>query len=127
MASLQPAAEFIGRLLLSSIFVIAGVQKIGNYDGGVAYMEAFGVPGVLMPLVIAAEVGLGLMLLAGFKTRLTAFLLGGFCVIAALIFHSDFAERMQVILFMKNMAIAGGMGVVFAHGAGRWSLDARNT
>ncbi|WP_417516511.1 DoxX family protein [Minwuia sp.] len=125
MDGLRPLADLIGRVLLSVMFILGGIQKIGGYDGAAGYMESAGVPAILLPLVIILELGGGVLLLIGFQTRIVAFLLGGFCVIAAIIFHSDFSQQMQMILFMKNLAIAGGMGVVFAHGAGALSIDGR--
>lgn len=116
-------ADLAGRILLALIFIVAGFGKIGGYAGTQAYMESVGVPGALLPLVIATELGGGLMLAAGLLTRWVAVALAGFTVIAALIFHFDFADQIQSIMFMKNLAIAGGLTIVFRHGAGAWSLD----
>ena len=113
-----------GRLLLALIFISAGAGKVGGYAGTQAYMESFGVPGGLLPLVIVAELGGGLMLALGLLSRWTALALAGFTVIAALIFHLDFADQIQTIMFMKNLAIAGGLVLVLRHGAGAWSVDA---
>lgn len=115
-----------GRLLLSAIFISAGISKLGaGYAGTQAYMEAMGVPGSLLPLVIATEVLAGIALLVGFQARLAAFLLAGFSLLSAVLFHFDFSDQMQSILFMKNLAIAGGLLMVVAHGAGQWSVDGR--
>lgn len=116
-------ADLAGRVLLALIFVVAGLGKIGGYAGTQGYMESVGVPGALLPLVIATELGGGLLLAAGLFTRWVAAALAGFTVIAALIFHFDFADQIQSIMFMKNLAIAGGLLLVFRHGAGAWSLD----
>ena len=113
----------IGRLLMAQIFLIAGLGKIGNYAGTQAYMDAMGVPGMLLPLVILLEVGGGLALLLGWQTRWAVWALAGFSVIAAAIFHSNFGDQMQMIMFMKNLAIAGGLLVLSVHGAGAYSLD----
>jgi putative oxidoreductase len=117
--------QLAGRALLSVIFIVAGIGKIGAYAGTQGYMESMGVPGALLPLVIALEIGGGLAVLLGWQTRIAAFLLAGFCLVSALIFHADLADQMQSILFMKNLAIAGGLLTLFASGAGTWSLDAR--
>jgi len=117
--------QLSGRVLLSVIFVTAGVSKIGTYAGTQGYMESMGVPGVLLPLVIALEVGAGLAVLIGWQTRISAFLLACFSVLSALIFHADFGDQMQSILFMKNLAMAGGLLMLVANGAGSWSIDAR--
>ena len=111
------------RLMAAVIFIGAGFGKLGaGYAGTQGYMDAMGVPGALLPLVIALELGGGLALLLGFQTRLVAFLLAGFCVVSGLIFHSG-ADQMQQILLMKNFAMAGGLLAFTLHGAGRLSLD----
>jgi putative oxidoreductase len=119
------ATQLAGRALLSVIFIVAGIGKIGAYAGTQGYMESMGVPGALLPLVIALEIGGGLAVLLGWQTRVAAFLLAGFCLLSALIFHADLGDQMQSILFMKNLAIAGGLLTLCASGAGAWSLDAR--
>jgi putative oxidoreductase len=119
------ATQLSGRVLMSVIFVMAGFSKIGAYTGTQGYMESVGVPGGMLPLVIALEVGAGLALLLGWQTRISAFLLAGFSVLSALIFHADFGDQMQSILFMKNLAMAGGLLILVANGAGSWSIDAR--
>lgn len=125
MDRIDQLADLAGRLMLAAIFVISGIGKIGGYAGTQAYMESMGVPGVLLPLVIIVELGGGLALIAGWQARLAGFLLAGFCLLSALLFHSDFADQMQAIMFWKNVAIAGGLLLLVANGAGRWSLDAR--
>jgi putative oxidoreductase len=117
--------DVAGRAFLAAIFLVAGLQKIGGYAGTQAYMEALGVPGALLPLVIALEVAGAVAIVIGWQTRLFAFLLAGFSLLAALIFHRDFGDQLQSILFMKNVAIAGGFLLLVARGAGDWSLDAR--
>lgn len=115
-----------GRVLLSAIFISAGISKLGaGYAGTQGYMEAMGVSGSLLPLVIATEILAGVALLVGFKARIAAFLLAGFSLLSAVLFHFDFGDQMQSILFMKNLAIAGGLLMVVAQGAGQWSLDGR--
>jgi len=113
-----------GRALLSAMFITAGFGKIGAYAGTAAYMESAGVPGWLLPAVIALELGGGLAVLAGFQAKIAALLLAGFTLLAAIIFHSDFSQPMQSILFSKNLAIAGGFLLLFAHGAGDWTVQA---
>jgi len=121
--TLQNALCLAGRILMSIIFIVAGFGKIGGYEGTQGYMESMGVPGMLLPLVILLELGGGLMLLVGYKTRIVAFLLAGFSLLSALIFHLDFGDAMQRIQFMKNLALAGGFLYITAWGAGAWSLD----
>jgi len=115
-----------GRFLLAFIFLMAGISKIGQYAGTQAYMASTGLPGGLLPLVIALEIGGALALIAGFKTRWAALALAGFSVASAVLFHLDFGDQMQSIMFMKNLSIAGGLLVLAAAGPGVWSLDNRN-
>jgi putative oxidoreductase len=113
------------RVLMSQIFIISGIGKITGYAGTQAYMAKMGVPGAMLPLVILTEVGGGLALLFGFKTRWAALLLAGFSLLSALIFHLNFQDQMQMINFMKNLAIAGGLLLFVRYGAAEPSLDAR--
>ncbi len=119
------AIVLLARLLLAHIFLLAGLSKITGYAGTQGYMESMGVPGALLPLVIALEIGGSLALIVGLFTRWAALALAGFCVASALIFHRNFAEQMQMILFMKNFAMAGGLLLLYVQGAGAFSLDAR--
>lgn len=121
---LEPWIVLAGRMLIAAIFVSAGWSKIGGYAGTLAYMESVGVPGALLPLVIAVELGGGLAIVFGLFTRLAALGLAGFSVVSAMLFHAD-ADPMQQIMFMKNVAMAGGFLFLVAWGAGRYSLDAR--
>lgn len=114
------------RLLMAWIFIAAGLSKTGaGYAGTAGYMESVGLPGALLPLVILLEIGGGLALIAGFQTRLAALALAVFSIVSAFIFHSA-ADPMQQIMFMKNLAMAGGLLTFTVFGAGRLSLDAEN-
>ncbi len=113
------------RVLLALIFIIAGINKISGYEGTQGYMEAFGIPGILLPLVILTEVGFGAMIIIGFQTRLAAFMLAGFTLLSALIFHTNFDDQVQFLFFMKNLAIAGGFLALMVAGAGPLSVDSR--
>lgn len=125
MNKLYPFADLAGRILISVIFILAGASKIGGYAGTQAYMESQGVPGALLPLVIATELGGGILVVLGLFTRYAALALAGFSMLAALLFHANFGDQMQQILFMKNFAMAGGFLFLVAHGAGALSVDAR--
>ena len=124
MTTLDKTADLAGRVLIASLFLITGIGKITGYAGTQAYMASQGVPGALLPLVIALEVGGGLAIVLGWRTRLVAALLAGFSVAAALIFHAG-GDMTQQLMLMKNFAIAGGFLFLVARGAGEWSLDAR--
>ena len=125
MKPLMDLFELGGRVFIALIFVVAGWGKITGYAGTQGYMESMGVPGMMLPLVIALELGGGLLIIAGFQTRIVAFLLSGFCLVTAALFHNNFSDQMQSILFMKNVAIAGGFLFLVVHGAGRFSVDNR--
>lgn len=123
MKTLGQFAAPAGRVLLASLFLIAGFNKIVGYSGTQGYMEAMGVPGFLLPLVILLEIGGGIALLVGWQAKISAFLLAGFSIISAIIFHSNFSDQTQMLFFMKNLTIAGGLLMVVAHGAGQYALD----
>ncbi|MGI9386773.1 MAG: DoxX family protein [Methyloligellaceae bacterium] len=127
MNNLAGYGATVGRILLAAIFVIAGYGKIFGYAAAQGYMEKFGVPGLLLPLVIITELGGGLALVAGWQTRVVAFLLAGFTLLATVIFHNDFADRIQFLFFLKNLAIAGGLLVLVSHGPGPLAVDNRRT
>ena len=120
------AGNLTGRILIAVLFLMAGIGKLGaGYAGTQGYMESMGVPGMLLPLVIALEIGGAILIIAGLFTRMTALALGAFTVLSAVLFHADFADPMQQIMFMKNLAIAGGFLFLAVGGAGAWSVDAR--
>ena len=119
----RDAAELGGRILLSSLFVLSGLSKIGGYAATAGYMAALGVPAALLPLVIALELGGGLAIAFGWKTRIVAFLLGGFTALAALVFHNNLADQIQMIMFLKNASISGAFLMLLANGPGALSLD----
>jgi len=121
---MEKSATLIGRILLAHIFVLAGISKITAYAATQGYMNAMGVPGMLLPLVILLELGGGLALVFGLQTRFVAAALGAFCIATAAIFHSNLADQTQMIMFMKNIAITGGLLYVVAFGAGALSVDA---
>jgi len=125
MNTTQNAADLVGRILISLIFLLSGLHKIGGYEATQGYMAAMGVPGALLPIVIALEVGGALAIIFGYHTRLFAFLLAGFSIASALLFHRALGDQVQFIMFMKNLAMAGGFLFLVARGAGDWSLDAR--
>jgi len=121
---LREAAALIGRLLLAAIFLHEAYAKLTAYSAAVAYSEAFGVPGALLPLAIAVELGGGLLIAIGYQTRAAALVLAGFCVATALLFHVKLGVRNELLHFEKDLAIAGGFLVLAARGAGAWALDA---
>ena len=125
MNTVEKVSEIGGRSLLSVLFLISGLGKVGGYAGTAAYMSSLGVPGALLPVVIATEVLGALAIILGWQTRIAAFLLAGYSLLAALIFHTHFADQIQAIMFLKNLSIAGGFLLLVANGAGPLSLDRR--
>ena len=117
--------EFISRIFLSLIFLLAGIGKIFNYEGTIDYMESFSVPGYLLIPAIIVEIIFPLLVIIGYKTKLSAIILSLFAMLLAIIFHADFSDQMQLMSFFKNFAIAGGFLIIFIRGAGKYSIDQR--
>ncbi|MDT0634704.1 DoxX family protein [Spectribacter hydrogenoxidans] len=120
---MQHFGVLAGRLLMAHLFLLAGLDKVQGYAGTTDYMQSHGVPIWLLPAVIALELAAGLAITVGWQTRIAAGALAGFCVIAAILFHRDFATEPNMVMFMKDFAMAGGLLVLAAHGGGRWSVD----
>ena len=120
-------APTVGRFLLAAIFLISGFGKLMNPAGTIGYISAVGLPlpDVAYALAVVVELGGGLLLVAGYQTRIVALALAAFTIVAAVAFHSHFADQNQLIHFLKNIAIVGGLLQVVAFGAGRLSVDAR--
>ncbi|MGA2191282.1 MAG: DoxX family protein [Steroidobacteraceae bacterium] len=125
-ATLASTAEAAGRFLLGLLFLLSGLGKLGAYGSTAAYMSATGVPGALLPAVIATEVFGALAIVLGWKTRVAAFLLAGFSLLTAVAFHNNLANQTQMIMFFKNLSIAGGFLLLVANGAGPLSVDRRS-
>ena len=116
------AGLLAGRLLLVLIFLHEGFGIIGNYAGAATYMQKSGVPSLLLPAVIALQLGGGMLIATGAMTRFAALLLAGFCVLTAILFHWQFADRNQLLHFQKDLAMSGGFIVLACCGPGNWSL-----
>ena len=115
--------EILGRLLLSAIFLINGIGKIFNYEATIQYMENFDVPGYLIIPAITVEILFPILLILGYYTKFSALVLSLFTLALAVIFHTDFSNQMQLMSFLKNIAIAGGFLIIFVYGPGKYSLD----
>ena len=115
--------EVLGRIFLSAIFLINGVGKIFNYQETIQYMENFNVSGNLIIPAIIVEILFPILLIIGYQTRFSALVLLLFTLTLAVIFHTDFSNQMQLISFLKNIAIAGGFLIIFVNGAGKYSID----
>ncbi|MDH1087025.1 DoxX family protein [Pantoea brenneri] len=123
MKKFEDTGLLLARILMPILFIAAGWGKITGYAATQQYMEAMGVPGVMLPLVILLEFGGGLAILFGFLTRFTALFTAGFTILTAFLFHSNFAEGVNQLMFMKNLSIAGGFLVLGLVGPGAYSID----
>lgn len=121
------ALLLVARILLSFMFIMAGLQKFGDVGGTAGYISSVGLPAgsLLAPLSAIFEVVAGLAVLVGFQTRIASWLLAAFCVVAAVFFHFAPADMMQTLLFTKNLTIAGGFLALSVAGAGALSIDGR--
>lgn len=120
---LENIALLAARILMPILFISAGWGKVTGYAGTQQYMEAMGVPGALLPLTILLELGGGLAVLFGLLTRTTALFTAGFTILTAFLFHSNFADGVNQLMFMKNLTIAGGYIVLAVAGPGGFSID----
>ncbi len=125
MQKIEPFISPVARTFLAMIFILSGLGKITSFEGYQAYMEATGVPGMLLAPTITFELGAALAILLGWQTRIAALLLLGFSLLTAVAFHSNFGDQIQQMMFLKNVAMAGGFLLLVQHGAGAYSLDAR--
>lgn len=133
MNQLSNPLALVARILLATMFVMAGFSKIGGFEGTVGYIASKGLPlaSIVAVLTILLEIAGGLAIIVGYKARIAAFLLGGFTLMAAFIFHNFWAVPaeqafVQNMLFMKNISIAGGLFLLAALGSGSFSMDGKN-
>ena len=115
--------ELLGRIFLSLLFLIEGIGKISIQEDVIMYMENYGVPGILFVPAVILEILFPLLLIVGYKTKLAALVMALFAFTVAIIFHTDFYEDMQMVFFLKDLAIAGGFMMIFFYGANKISLD----
>jgi len=125
MKTVLNVSELAARSFLSVLFLISGLGKVTAYGATAAYMSSQGLPGALLPVVIGTEVLGALAIILGWQTRIAAFLLAGYSLLTALVFHTNFSDQIQMIMFLKNVSIAGGLLLLVANGAGPLSLDRR--
>ncbi len=121
----QKSAELAARILIAAQFLISGLRKSAQYSATAGYMESAGVPGEVLPIVIALEIAGALALIVGWKTRIASFLLGGFTLLAGAIFHGNLGDQDDFVHFFKNVSIVGGFLLLIVYGAGPLSLDRR--
>lgn len=118
------ATLLVARIFLGTIFILAGLGKTGDVAGFAGYMASGGIPAALAWPVIAFEVLVGVALILGLQTRVSAIALGAFCLVAGALYHFDPTNQVEMTQFLKNLAMAGGYFVVALTGGGAWSLDA---
>lgn len=123
MDQLSKYAPLIARIFIGGFFLFSGLGKLGDVAGFAGYMQSGGLPGFLAWPAILFEIALGLSILVGFKVRVAALAGAAFCLVSAALYHSNFADQTQMIMFLKNVSIAGGFLMIFAHGAGTLALD----
>ena len=115
--------EVLGRMFLSALFLIEGINKIFYYEETIQYMENFDVAEYLAIPAIILEILFPLLLIIGYQTKIAALVIALFTIVVAIIFHTNFDDHMQFITFFKDIAIAGGLIIIFVNGPGRSSLD----
>ena len=117
--------DLVGRIFISSIFLLSGYNKIFNYSGTVSWMEGFGVSGLLLAPTIIAEIILPVLIIIGYRTQLAAALLAIFCIATGVIFHLDFSDQMQTVQLLKNFGLAGGFLFIAINGPKDWAVEVK--
>ena len=115
--------DLVGRIFISLVFLLSGYNKIFNYDNTITWMEGFGIPGFLLWPAIVLEILLPIFIIIGYRTKISALILGGFCIATALLFHLDFTNQMQTIALLKNFGLAGGFLFIAVNGPREWAID----
>ena len=115
--------EALGRILLSSLFLIEGVRKFFFQEETIMYMEEYGVPEILFFPSLILEILFPILLIIGYKTRISALIMALFTLTVAIIFHTDFQNQMELIIFLKDIAIAGGFLVIASNEPKIYSID----
>tara|TARA_B100000949_G_scaffold207465_1_gene198706 strand:- start:271 stop:651 length:381 start_codon:yes stop_codon:yes gene_type:complete len=115
--------EFFGRILLSALFLVEGVRKFFFQEETIMYMEDYGVPEILFFPSLSLEIVFPILLIVGYKTRFSASIMALFTLTVALIFHTNFENQMETIMFLKDIAIAGGFLIIAANEPKICSID----
>ena len=123
MQVLHTFGPLVGRVLIGLLFLLAGLGKLGDVSGFAGYVASGGLPAALAWPAVIFEIVAGLLLIIGYQTRIVALLIAAFCIVAGLLYHFAPADQMQMAMFLKNLAIAGGVLMVALHGPGRYALD----
>ncbi len=115
--------DLLGRILISAVFFLSGINKIQQYEDTAEWMESFDLPSLLLAPAIILEIVLPILIIIGYKVRISAALMALFCFVTAIIFHNNFGNQMQFISFFKNIGLAGGFLFLAINGAKNFSLD----
>ena len=115
--------DLIGRIFISALFLISAYNKIFNLEGSMGWMEGFGIPGFLIFPAIAVEIILPVLVIVGYQARIAAGILAIFCLMTAFLFHFDFSDQSQLISFLKNTAIMGGLLIIISNKPQMCSVD----
>ena len=115
--------EFFGRILLSALFLVEGVRKFFFQEETIMYMEDYGVPEILFFPSLSLEIVFPILLIVGYKTRFSASIMALFTLTVALIFHTNFDNQMELIMFLKDIAIACGFLIIAANEPKICSID----
>lgn len=125
MTETKPYFDLLARVLLGALFIVAGLNKLGDVQGFAGYMASGGIPAALAWPVVLFEILAGVALVVGWQTRIVALALAAFCLASGLLYHFEPGNQMQMTSFLKNVALTGGYLAFALQGAGRLSLDAR--
>lgn len=123
MSSINTNAPIVGRILIAVLFLLAGFGKLADVQGFTGYLQSGGLPGFLAWPAILFEIAVGILLIIGYQTRLVGLAGAAFCVVSAALYHNDFADQTQMVMFLKNLAIAGGFLLLAANGPGKYAMD----
>ena len=115
--------DLVGRIFISLVFLLSGINKIGNYEGTIIWMESSGMPGIFLIPAIILEIAAPILIMIGYKVKISAAFLSLFCITTAIIFHTDFSNQMQFVSFMKNIALAGGFLFLVINETKEFSLE----
>ena len=117
--------DLIARIFISSIFLFSGINKIFNFENTAQWMEGYGVHKIFLYPTIILEIVMPVLIIVGYKTKFAGVLLLLFSISTAFIFHNDFSNQIQLIAFLKNIGLAGGLLFLLIHGTKNWSLEAK--
>ena len=123
LKSIENYIDLIARIFISLLFLINGYSKVIYFDGTISWMESYGLPGFFIYPAILLEIIAPLLLIIGYKTKISSVMLAGFCIVTALIFLNDFSEQSQLNGFFKNIGLSAGFLFLAINGSKKYSLD----